>query len=117
METTKVLAECLLLLGPDILEVLVAEDDDTALGDQQGELVLLGIGQLRQLQARDLSADARCQLCDFQVGISLWQKVWLCRVCVEAAVLEVEQFCGRELGGGVVDREVSGIFGLAIRLE
>lgn len=49
METAEVLPELLLFLRPDVLEVLVAENYNTTLGDQQRELILLSIGQLGQL--------------------------------------------------------------------
>lgn len=117
METAKVLAEFLLLLGSDILEVLVTEDHNTTLGYQQGELILLDVCQLRQLKTSDFSADTGCQFGCLQVRIFLGQKVWLCWICVETTVLEVKQFGGRELGGGVIDGEVRRIFGLLCTLE
>ena len=45
-DDAEVLAQLLLLLGGD---VLVAEEDDAALGDEEGELVFLLVRQLRQL--------------------------------------------------------------------
>lgn len=71
METAKVLTEFLLLLRTNILEVLVPEHDNTALGYQQGELILLGVRQLRQLKACDLSTNTWCQLGDLQARIIL----------------------------------------------
>lgn len=38
-----------MLLWTDILEVLIAEDDDSALCDEQGQFVLLDVRELRQL--------------------------------------------------------------------
>ena len=90
MKAAKVLAEFLLLLGPDVLEVLVAEYYNTTLGYQQRELILLGVGQLGQLQARDLGADTRCQFGDLQVGSILGQKVGFCGIRVVSPVLEVK---------------------------
>ena len=117
VEAAEVLTEFLLLLGTNVLEVLVAEDYNAALGYQQCELILLGVRQLGELQAGDLGADTRCQLGGLQVRILLGQKVWLCRVRIKTAVLEVEQFGGQKLGGRVIDGEVRRIFGLSIRLE
>lgn len=116
VETTEVLAEFLLLLRSDILEVLVSEDHHTTLGYQQRELILLDVRQLGQLKPSDLSADTRCQFGGLHVRIVLGQKVWLCRIRVETTVLEVKQFGGRELGGGVIDGKVRRIFGLLCTL-
>lgn len=90
VETAKVLAELLLLLGTNILEVLVTEDYNTTLGYQQGELVLLGVRELRQLQPGDLGADSGRQFCDLQARVVLEQKVWLCRIRVQPTVLEIK---------------------------
>ncbi len=59
LNLAKVLAQLLLLLRRD---VLVAEEDDAALGDQQRQLVALHVGQILELQAFDLSADVRGQM-------------------------------------------------------
>lgn len=117
MKTAKVLAEFLLLLGSDVLEILVTKDYNTALGYQQCELILLSVCQLGQLKASDFSADTGCQFGGFQVRIVLGQKVWLCRIRVETTVLEVKQFGGQELGGGVINGEVRRVFGLVCKLE
>lgn len=117
METAKVLAEFLLLLRSDILEVLVTKDDNTTLGYQQCELILLGVRQPRKLKASDFGADTGCQFGGFHVRVVLGQKIWLCRIRVETTVLEFKHFGGRELGGGVIDGEVCRIFGLFCTLE
>ena len=49
-------------------EVLVAQEDDAALGDQQRQLVLLLVAQLRELQAVQLRADVRGQVHHFRRG-------------------------------------------------
>lgn len=59
VEGAKVAGKVLLLLNADVLKVLVAEDDDAALGNEQGQLVLLQVIEGRQLEAADLGADAR----------------------------------------------------------
>lgn len=43
MQSTEVLRELFLPLGTDILEVLIAEDDYTALCDKQSKLIFLSI--------------------------------------------------------------------------
>lgn len=116
VETAKVLAKLLLLLRTNVLEVLVTEDYNTTLGYQQGELVLLGVRELGQLQPGDFGADSGRQLGDLQAGVILGQKVRLCRIRVQPAVLEIKELGGRELGGGVVNREICSIFGLCNKL-
>lgn len=78
METSEILAELLLLLDPDVLKVLSAEDDDAPFGDQQGELVLLLVGQLRELETADLRADTRRELRDLHVGVFQPEEMRLC---------------------------------------
>lgn len=46
VKTSKILAEFLLLLRPNVLEVLVTEHHNTALSYQQCELILLSVRQL-----------------------------------------------------------------------
>lgn len=43
MQGSEVPTKRLLLLDPDVLEVLVAEDDDASLGNEEGEFVFLGV--------------------------------------------------------------------------
>ena len=57
VQGSKVSAKSLLLFDSDILEVLVTEDDDAAFGDQERELVLLQVVQLRELQPSDLGTN------------------------------------------------------------
>lgn len=49
VKSAKVGSEFLLLLWTDILEVLITEDHDSALCDEQGQLILLDVRELRQL--------------------------------------------------------------------
>lgn len=60
-----VLAQLELLLRR---QVLVPEEDDAALGDEQGELVLLLVGEVLELQALDLGADMRREVGDLGGG-------------------------------------------------
>lgn len=53
----EVAAEVEGLADGQVGEVLLAEGDDLALGDEAGELVLASLGQLAQLDAVDLGAD------------------------------------------------------------
>jgi hypothetical protein len=46
MERAEVARKRLLFLDSNVLEVLVAEDNDASLGDEQRKLILLGIAQL-----------------------------------------------------------------------
>lgn len=58
VQSAKVLSKFLLLLWANVFKVLVAEDYHASLCNQQGQLVFLGIAQLRELQACDLGADS-----------------------------------------------------------
>ena len=75
-----VLAELQLLLRA---QVLATEEDDTPLGDQQGELISLLVRQIFELQADDLSADMRCEVPDFFRG---GEEGFLLFVCAGAGV-------------------------------
>lgn len=110
MQPPKILPNRLLPLWTDVLKVLVAEDDDPPLGNQQGELVLLLVRELRELQAADLGADTGRQFRDDNVGVIRLEEVRLVLVGEEAAVTEVEGFRGSEFGDGVVDGEVAFVF-------
>ncbi len=113
VQRAKVAAELLLLLKANVLEVLVAEDDDAALGDEQGELVTLLVVELRELQAADLGADDRGQLGHLEVLVVLGEEVGFLLLGDEAAVVELEGLEGREGGRLVVDGEVLGVFVLS----
>lgn len=117
MQAAKVPAELLLLLRANVLEVLVPEDHHAALGDEQGELVLLRVGQLRELEARDLGSHARRQLGGLHAGVALAQKIGLCGIGIQTTVSEAEQLGTGELGGRVVDGEVCPIFGLHVHRD
>jgi len=91
VEGTKGTPELLLLLGTDVLEVLVAEDDDDPLGDQERELVLLSAVEPRQLKAPDLGSDDRGQLCRLDLRVALGQEVGLLPAYCEPAVVELER--------------------------
>jgi hypothetical protein len=70
---------------------LVTEDDDAALGNEQSELVFLGVGETGELKAADLGADERGQLClNDCVGV-LWEEVGFRLVSGQATVLELER--------------------------
>ncbi len=86
----KVAPELLLLVDTDILEVLVPEDDDTTLGDQQRQLILLPVGKLRQLQTAHLGANYGCNLGHRKAGIILGEEVRLVLFGDKAAVVELE---------------------------
>lgn len=62
---TEVAAEVESILDGEIGKVLVAECDDLALGDEEGELVLAGGGELAELHATDFRASCGGQLGDF----------------------------------------------------
>ncbi len=51
-----------LLLRPDILEVLITEDENFALSGIERQLVQTLLGQLRELNTLDLSAQERAEV-------------------------------------------------------
>lgn len=84
------MAELLLLLRANVLEVLVSEDYHATLGYEPGKLVLLSVGQLRKLETRDLGPHTRRQLGHLQAGVVLVQEVRLCGIRIETTILEFE---------------------------
>jgi len=80
VQPAKVLPELLLLLRTDVLEVLVTEDHHAPLRNQQCELSLLGISQLRELESADFSADSRRQASHHHIWIIRRQQIWFCWV-------------------------------------
>jgi hypothetical protein len=115
MKPAKVRAEFLLLLDTDILEVLASEDDYTSLCDQKCELIFLHISQFRELEAFDLSSDARSQFRDFNFTICGVEEMGFCFVSFRATVDEFKWFRGWEFGGLIIDWEVMVVFVLLKR--
>jgi len=110
MQRSKVPPERLLLLDADVLEVLIAEDDDTALSDEECEFVLLEIVELGELQAADLGADDGGELCHLQVCVVLGEEVGLDLVGDQTAIVELKGLQGWEMRIFVVDREIVRVF-------
>ena len=106
VERTKVARKLLLLLDANILEVLAAEDDDASLGNEQGQLVLLRVAQLRELQTPDLGADARRQVRHAQAGDGRRQQVRFSLVSGQTAVGKLERLEGGECCLLIVDRKI-----------
>lgn len=91
------------MLDTDVLEILVAEDDDASLCDQQGELVFLGVTKLRELQSADLGADDGCELGDFDIGVVSRDQVGFLLVGGKTTVVELEWLEGIQVRLLVVD--------------
>jgi hypothetical protein len=89
-------------------EVLVAEGDDLALCDEEGELVFAFIGQFRELHTGDFGARGRGELLDLGAGE---EQVGEGRVCVEAVLGVCEGFEGWVFLAVVPDGEVVGELG------
>ena len=106
MESAKVLPERLLLLWPDVLEVLAAEDDLASFCDEQGQLVTLDIAQLAQLQSLDLCPNSRGELRGDHFRIVGREEVRLGFVGESAFVDDFEGFCWREECDIIIDGEV-----------
>lgn len=100
----EVAAELEGLLNGQVLEVLVAEGDDLALGDEARQLVLAGVVELAELDAADLGADGGRQVGDGH--LVLGQQVRVGRVGVLAVVIVLEGLERRVLLVGVPGREV-----------
>lgn len=62
--TAKVAPEVESFVDWEISEVLAAEGDDLALGDEAGELVFAGVGEGAQLDAADFCPDGGSEVCD-----------------------------------------------------
>lgn len=62
LDFTKILAKLELLLWA---EILVAEEDNTALSDEESELVSLLVSQIFELQADNLGSNVSGQMLDF----------------------------------------------------
>jgi len=110
MQRPEIPPKLLLLLQPNVLEILIAEDDDAALGDEQRELVLLEVVELRELQPADLGADDGGKLVGLDGRAVLGEQVQLLLVGDEPAVVELEGLKGGEGGLFVVDGEVGRVF-------
>jgi hypothetical protein len=117
VETAEVFAKLLLLLRADIFEVLISKHNHATFSDEQREFVFLRVAQLGELEATDLSADARRQFRGFHGGISFWQKAGLCWVRIMATVVEIKELCRWKLGGCVVDWEVRSVFRLYVHMS
>jgi hypothetical protein len=112
VQRAEILAEFLLLLRANVFEVLVPKHDDTALGNEQSKLILLNIGELRQLKTLDLGSNAWRELGDGDIGVIGIQQVGLRWVGIKTTIVDLEWFSWRENGGVVVHGEIIHIFGL-----
>ena len=77
------------LLDGQVGKVLVPEGDDLALGDEAGELVLAGVGQLAQLDAAHLGAGGWRQVGELDAAV-LGKEVGVRRVGVLAVLVVLE---------------------------
>ena len=106
VQRAEIPAEFLLLLDANVLKVLVPKDDHAALGDEERQLVLLHVVQLRQLQPPDLGADDGRQLAHPEVRVVLGEQIRLLLVGRQRAVGELERLEGREARLLVVDGKI-----------
>lgn len=106
----EVSAKLLLLLDANVLEVLASEHDDAALGEQECELVLLRVVELRELDAADFGPDDRRQTPCRDLGTTFREQVGLLLIRSEPFVLERGEFEGLEEGLLIVYRKVVGVF-------
>lgn len=85
LDRAEVTSDLNLAFGAQVLEVLVTEGNELALGDEEGEFIETLRGQLRDLDTGDDGADERGDLLDFD---SILKQVWLLGVSAEARVGE-----------------------------
>lgn len=113
MQWAKVAAKLLLLLNTDVFKILVPENNDTALGNQEGQLVFLQIIQLRKLETTDLGSDNGRYLRDLQMGIAFWKEIGLGLIRNQSTVVELKWLKWWKRSGLIVYREISAIIILA----
>lgn len=113
MQWAKVAAKFLLLLNTNVFKILVTENNDTALSNQEGQLVFLQVIQLRQLEATDLSPNNRCDLGNTNVGTVFREEIGLGLIRNQSTVVELEWLERWKCGCLIVHREISAIFVLA----
>jgi hypothetical protein len=73
----KILPKFLLFLGPNVLEILAAENNHSSLCNQQSQLVLLCITELTQLETLDFGSDSGSKVCGSDIWIIGCKKVGL----------------------------------------
>jgi hypothetical protein len=105
LDLTKVRSEIPLRLRG---EILVPKEDDGPLGDEEGELVLLRLAELGELQAYDLGSEVRRKINDF-LGRS--EEVLLAGISAKAGILVLAS-AGANRSGKL---EVTGAFCSASR--
>jgi hypothetical protein len=92
VQTSKISAIVQCLLDGQLGEVLVSKCHDFLLSDQQCKFVLAGVCQLRELDARNLSANGGGDVLDLD---ALWQQIWEGRIRVLAVLDMLEWLEGR----------------------
>lgn len=75
VQFAKVLAQFALLLDPEVL--LIAEEDNTTRSDEPGEIVLLCIGQVGKVDARNFSADLGTVVADAARCTKQFLEIWV----------------------------------------
>lgn len=86
---------------------MVAESDDTALSDEERELVFAGVGEGGELDAGDFGTDYRCQFLMLDAGDA--EDVGEGGVGISAVLVVLEGLKGGPFGVVVPDWEVLGI--------
>jgi len=90
MQRAKITGKLFLTFHADVLEVLVAEYDNPAFGDQERKLIFLAIIEFGQLQPANLSPDDRREFVDLQICVALGKKIRLLLIRDETAIIELE---------------------------
>ena len=87
-------------------EVLAAEGDNLALGNEKSELILAGVCEGAELDATYLGADGGGQMCDFR---RLGEKIGQLGIGAEAVLDVLEGLQGGVLLLSVPSREIMGV--------
>lgn len=75
MQRAEITGKLLLTFHADVLEVLVAEYDNPAFGDQERKFILLAVIELGQLQPTNLGPDDRREFVDLQICVALGKEI------------------------------------------
>lgn len=115
MQRPKVSCKFLLLLRSNVLEILVTENHDAPLSNQQRQLILLRVVQLRELKSSNLGSNHWGELGHLEVGVAVGQKSRLGLVCCETPIRELERLDRAKVSLLIIDGKIVMVFVLSIQ--
>lgn len=104
-----------MFLWTNVFEILVAKNDDSSLGDQERQFILLHIAQLAKLKSSNLRADSRGDELDRNIVIFGGEEMRFGLIGESPFICELERLERREVGVDIEDREVRGVLILDIQ--